>query len=150
MKKIISLICALCVVLSFSACSKNEVIQESTTAQTTLKAIDVDLTKMSRTMVYSEVYNMMSYPEQYIGKTIKMQGLYTDYYDEVEHKRYYACIIEDATACCQQGLELELINEDDALNLVENDRIEVIGTFNERYDGEIQYFNLTQATIECL
>ena len=31
---------------------------------------DVDLTNLSSTMVYSEVYNMMSTPENYIGKTV--------------------------------------------------------------------------------
>ena len=36
--------------------------------------IDVDLTKLSSTMVYSEVYNMMYTPDDYIGKTVKMKG----------------------------------------------------------------------------
>ena len=36
--------------------------------------VDVDLTRLSSTMVYSEVYNMMNAPGDYIGKTIKMTG----------------------------------------------------------------------------
>ena len=36
--------------------------------------VDVDLTRLSSTMVYSEVYNMMYAPDDYIGKTIKMTG----------------------------------------------------------------------------
>ena len=36
--------------------------------------VDVDLTRLSSTMVYSEVYNMMNAPGDYIGKTIKMKG----------------------------------------------------------------------------
>ena len=31
---------------------------------------EVDLTNLSSTMVYSEVYNMMSTPASYIGKTV--------------------------------------------------------------------------------
>ena len=37
--------------------------------------IDIDLTALSRTMVYSEVYNMMMTPENYIGKVVRMNGL---------------------------------------------------------------------------
>lgn len=33
---------------------------------------DVDLTTLSSTMVYSEVYNMMCEPDRYLGKRIKM------------------------------------------------------------------------------
>ena len=36
--------------------------------------VDADLTRLSSTMVYSEVYNMMYTPGDYIGKTIKMTG----------------------------------------------------------------------------
>ena len=35
---------------------------------------DVDLTTLSSTMVYSEVYNMMCEPDRYLGKRIKMNG----------------------------------------------------------------------------
>ena len=34
--------------------------------------VDVDLTRLSSTMVYSEVYNMMNAPGDYIGKTINL------------------------------------------------------------------------------
>lgn len=150
MKKLIAIICALCVVLSFSACSKNENETEITTEQTTIKAIDVDLTKLSSTMVYSEVYNMMIYPDQYVGKTVKMQGQYNEYYDEETDKTYYACVIADATACCQQGLEFEVSNEKDVANLINNDNIEVVGTFNTYNEGELQYFHLTNTSVKSL
>lgn len=150
MKRLIAIICALCFALSFSACSKNEPIQESTTEQATVKAIDVDLTKLSSTMVYSEVYNMMIYPDQYVGKTIKMQGQYNEYYDEETDKTYYACVIADATACCQQGLEFEVVNENDVASLSNNDNIEVVGTFGIYNEGKLQYFHLTDASVKGL
>jgi hypothetical protein len=78
----------------------------STVAST--NSIDVDLTALSSTMVYSEVYNMMTDPGSYIGKTVKMSGVYAVYYDEGTGKYYHACIISDATACCSQGIEFEL------------------------------------------
>lgn len=70
--------------------------------------IDVDLTALSATMVYSEVFNMMVSPEKYRGKTIKMAGQFYSSYDEIRDRRYYACLIMDATACCAQGMEFVL------------------------------------------
>ena len=35
--------------------------------------VDVDLTRLSSTMVYSEVYNMMNAPGDYIGKTTTLK-----------------------------------------------------------------------------
>lgn len=67
--------------------------------------IDVDLTKLSSTMVYSEVYNMMSKPEDYVGKTIKIEGTYYASYWKDTGKYYHCVLISDATACCQNGIE---------------------------------------------
>lgn len=67
--------------------------------------IDVDLTKLSSTMVYSEVYNMMSKPEDYVGKTIKIEGTYYASYWKETGKYYHCVLISDATACCQNGIE---------------------------------------------
>lgn len=73
--------------------------------------VDVDLTLLSSTMVYSEVYAMVTEPERYIGKSVKMEGQFAT--AESGGKRYYACIIQDATACCAQGLEFEPAGEID-------------------------------------
>ena len=48
--------------------------------------VDIDLTKLSATMVYSEVFNMLYTPEDYLGKTVNMEGTFTEYYDNgVKH-----------------------------------------------------------------
>ena len=60
--------------------------------------IDVDLTQLSSTIVYSEVYAMATEPEQYFGKTVKMEGLFAT--QEYNGARLYACIVQDAIACC--------------------------------------------------
>lgn len=70
--------------------------------------LSVDLTQLSSTMVYSEVMNMVNNPDQYLGKKVKMAGYFSVYTDEKSQKNYYACVVSDATACCQQGLEFEL------------------------------------------
>ena len=60
-----------------------------------------------RYTVYSEVADMLTTPDNYIGKTVKMNGAFNIYQDEKTDQNYYACIIQDATACCSQGLEFE-------------------------------------------
>ena len=69
---------------------------------------DVDLTTLSSTMVYSEIYNMMYEPDRYLGKRIKMNGRFAVYENPNTGAVYTACIIMDATACCSQGLEFVL------------------------------------------
>ena len=98
--------------------SQNQTTEKSSeSAPTTSKpaqsadGIDVDLTKLSSTMVYSEVYNMMVSPDNYIGKTVKMNGAFAYYEDPGTKKQYFACIIADATACCSQGLEFILTGD---------------------------------------
>lgn len=73
--------------------------------------VDLDLTAMSSTMVYSEVFNMVTTPENYIGKTVKMRGTYMYYYDEKPNRYYFFCLISDAMACCSQGIEFALTKD---------------------------------------
>ena len=72
---------------------------------------ELDLTSMNSTMVYSEVYNMMNTPDDYIGKSVKATGSFSVFTDIKTGKYYYSCVIADATACCQQGLEFVLAEE---------------------------------------
>ena len=69
---------------------------------------DIDLTRISSTMVYSIVYQMVTDPQKYTGKTIKMKGIFSSYVDEETNRRFFGCVIKDALACCSQGLAFEL------------------------------------------
>ena len=69
-------------------------------------SVDVDLTTLSSTMVYAEVFNMMMSPDDYIGKTIRMTGIFTVYQDPETNQVYCGVIVEYATACCAQGFDL--------------------------------------------
>ncbi len=156
MKKIIAIILALVLTLSFAACSKNSnknensnskattKITESTTAEA--KSVDLDLTQLSSTVVYSEVYNMLITPDNYKGKIIKMKGQFNQYTDEETGKIYNSVIIPDATACCQQGLEFELSDKTNP-NFEQNTVITVVGTFDTYSDGEFLYCHLKNAKI---
>lgn len=120
-------VCAvLCAGLAFSSCDKKALPQnkeESVVPAAPVEAIpvakkkdaakadekvrvDVDLTKLSSTMVYAEVFNMLIDAESYEGKTVRMRGLFYVY--EHEGSNVYACVIQDATACCAQGLAFTL------------------------------------------
>ena len=117
--------------------------------------IDVDLTKLSSTMVYSEVYNMMYTPDDYIGKTVKMKGQFAIGYvyntdgTPDESTARFACVIADATACCSQGLEFILTGE----HTYPNDypelgsEITVTGTFELYTENGFQYCRLVDATL---
>lgn len=102
------------------------------------QSIDIDLTQMSSTMVFSEVYNMMMTPDDYQGKVIKMKGQFLTDLDTANNKRYYACLILDATACCAQGLGF--VPKDGYLypeDFPESDsEITVTGTFDYFWENE--------------
>lgn len=67
--------------------------------------IDLDLTKMSATMIYTTVFDMLIMPEEYQNKNIKVSGFFYVFVNELTDEKYFAVIIPDATQCCQQGLE---------------------------------------------
>lgn len=67
--------------------------------------IDLDLTKMSATMIYTTVFDMLIMPEEYQNKNIKVSGFFYVFVNELTGEKYFAVIIPDATQCCQQGLE---------------------------------------------
>lgn len=111
--------------------------------------IDVDLTALSSTMVYSEVYNMMAAPETYIGKTVLMKGPFAVYYDEAADNYYFACVIQDATACCAQGLEFVLAGEPAFPDSYPEPGTEicVTGVFDTYQEGDYTYCTLRNAKL---
>lgn len=112
---------------------------------------EVDLTVLSSIMVYSEIWNMMKAPENYIGKTIKMQGQFVCAGEQEEGKRYFGCLVADAAQCCSQGLEFVLAGDhvypDDYPAL--NSRITVTGTFETYQVKGIEYCRIVDAVLEC-
>lgn len=126
-----------------------EPINKSKTAAGSTEGIDIDLTALSSTMVYSEVYNMMVSSEKYIGKTVKMAGSFSFYHDEASGNNYFACIIADATACCSQGIEF--VTTDD--NTYPDDYPEVggeicvVGVYDTYQEGGKTYCTLRNARI---
>ena len=112
--------------------------------------VDVDLTVLSSTMVYAEVYNMLTSPEDYLGKTIRMKGPYFASYYDVTGIYYHYVIVEDATACCQQGLEFiwSGAHKYPRDYPKEQTKIEVVGVVDSYEElGEIYYYLLVDDII---
>ena len=119
------------------------------------EGVDVDLTVLSSTMVYSEVYNMLyNDPAHYLGKTVKARGTFSIYQlvtdgvlqpDPVS----YACIISDATACCAEGMEFVLKDDlaypDDYPEL--GTEITVIGEFQSYEENGMTWYHLVNARL---
>lgn len=82
-----------------------DTINDTKDAKTKEGTVDYDLTQMNSDMVYATVYQMMVAPEEYEGKTFRISGNFYATYDEAKQKYYFYCIIQDATACCAQGME---------------------------------------------
>lgn len=108
-KRWVAILVCLGLCIASAGCSGNGENSAGTAEPT---AVDVDLTALSSTMVFAEVYNMLSNPQEYMGKTVKMTGAFAIYQPVDENgqtgKTYFACIIADATACCSQGMEFVL------------------------------------------
>jgi len=113
------------------------------------EGVDIDLTVLSSNMIYSEVFAMVYAPEEYMGMTIKMEGIFSYMHDETTGNTYYACIVQDATQCCAQGIEFVPSEEyeypDDFPEVGEN--ICVIGVFDTYMEGDAQYITLKDAEL---
>ena len=184
MKRIFCLLLAVCMMTSLCACGKDsekdagndtpssdvevsapteripapneqETPGESEPSQPYAGKVDVDLTVLSSTMVYSEVYNMLyNDPAHYLGKTVKARGEFSIYQlvtdgvlqpDPVS----YACIISDAAACCAEGMEFVLKDDlaypDDYPEL--GAEITVIGEFQSYEENGMTWYHLVNARL---
>ncbi len=115
------------------------------------EGVDLDLTQLSSTMVYAQIYDMICSPDSYMGKTVRIKGFFTVFEDG--DKLYYACVVQDATACCAQGLEFEPADD---LSYPEDfpaldEEITVSGTFDSYQqqvdNGTVVYLVLRDAVL---
>lgn len=170
MKRLLCLLLAVCMTLSLCACGKGAERDTECGAsasepqpspaiteppQASADGAEVDLTVLSSTMVYAEVYNMLyNDPAHYLGKTVKARGEFSIYQlvtdgvlqpDPVS----YACIISDAAACCAEGMEFVLEGDytypDDYPEL--GTEITVIGEFQSYEENGMTWYHLVNARL---
>lgn len=113
--------------------------------------IDVDLTTMSSTMVYSQVLTMLDHPSDFVGKTIKMVGPFRPFASTNPDYCYPAIVVEDATACCASGIEFLLYGiprcspkGGDGYPAL-NERATIVGRFETYLEGTSMYVHLVDA-----
>lgn len=123
---------------------------DTKTSAAPIQTVDLDLSKLSGTVVYSQVYDMMSAPDSYIGKRVRIKGGFNYYQDSETNKEYFAVIIADATACCAQGMEFVWEgNHSFPRDYPELDtEITVTGTFGTYEENGFEYIQLTDAELE--
>ncbi|MCL2271947.1 MAG: hypothetical protein FWC19_03965 [Treponema sp.] len=101
--------------------------------------IDIELTAFSATMAHSMLVDMLTNPENYLGKTVKTRGEHTVLYYTPE-RPYNFIIVDGPPDCCPQALMFMLKGE--RVYPQEGKRIEITGVFS-RYDGfELPYYYL--------
>lgn len=117
--------------------------------------IDYDLTTMSSEMVYATVYQLVTYPENYIDKKVKMGGQYYTATNEEVQKHYHYVIISDATECCTQGIEF--VWEDGSRAYPdeypdEGTEVEVVGIFESYIDEDdgLVYCRLKNSSMKII
>ena len=118
--------------------------------------VDVDLTTLSSTMVFAEVSNLVYDPIPYLGQRVRMEGIFSvDHAYTMEgevdlSQNYFYCIIEDALACCAQGLEFSLAGDyaypEDYP--AEGDTIRVVGTVEFFEVNGFRHLRLGDAVLE--
>ena len=154
MKKLLCVFLIALTLIPLAACCREDTAKKPAAEDAEgTAAVDIDLTALSGIMVYSEVNSMISFPDNYIGKTVKMQGQFTIYQatDEngafIPDKMFFACMIADATACCAQGLEFALAGKpvypDEYPEL--GAEITVVGTFEWYEEDGCRYYRLGNA-----
>ena len=134
MKKLV-LIFVICTSLLFSACKNTESL------------VDVDLSVLSTTVVYAEVYNMCMDPDSYLGNTVKMTGTYMLYHDDYTGNDYHVCLVQDVTACCSQGLEF-VLTPPNAAYPTSGELITIIGEFSTYEEDGLVYCTLKNAELQ--
>jgi len=113
-------------------------------------SVDLDLTQLSGTVVYSQVYDMMMNPDDYMGWIIKMRGSFSYFQDPETKREYFTTIIADATACCAQGIEFVWEGEHSYPRdypPLDTEKT-VTGAFSTYYEGEYMYVQLLDAQVE--
>lgn len=135
-----------------SAPSQTSGVFSDTSAGEKNGSVDIDMTVMSTTMMYSELYLILIDPDSYVGQTIKIKGQYfTSFYKDT-NKYYHYVVVSDATACCTQGIEF-IWNGDHTYpdDYPKNETmIEVQGVLDIYYEDDYEYCYLAVDEIKIL
>ncbi len=103
--------------------------------------VDIDLTTLSSTVIFSQLYNMLVDPTPYLGNVVRMSGTYIVYSDGSR-----ACLISDEDGCCQEGVHFAL--REGIPYPEENTPVTLVGTFGTYYINDVLYCRIYDAILE--
>lgn len=134
-KSFFLVVLAIIIPLTFIGCGKTPENEED--------KIDIDLSKMSTTMSYSYITNMIENPNEFMGKTVKATGTHKT--TTSNNITYHAILIYDSTSCCSQALEFIL---EDGKNYPSTEKeITIEGTFGTYNEGNNTYCYLNPSKV---
>ena len=127
MKKILCCLLAVMVLLTTGCKKKKE---------------DVDLSKLSSTVVYAQLETILKDHKDYVGCKVRIRGEYDA--NTINGTTYHMVLIADSTNCCQLSLEFELAEGD----YPKVGRTVVVeGTFDTYKEGDTTYCTLRNAAV---
>ena len=113
--------------------------------------IDVDLTTMNATMVFSQVSDMINQPSTYVNKIVKVKGPFRPFESTNPDYCYPAILVQDATACCGNGIEFLLygvprckMQGGNGYPLLNEEAI-IVGRFETYLEDASRYIHLVDA-----
>ena len=139
MKRTATLVLTVCLCLMCAACAAETAAEQ--------RPVDLDLSLLSGTVVYAEVYNIMYDPQSYLGKVIRIRGLYSVFEEPSTGVVYHACVIPDATACCMQGMEF--VPPAGGLPAEEGETVNVTGRLAIYQEGGVSWLHLVDTDVVC-
>ena len=123
-KTIISLFLCLTLILTISACTNNSNEDDI-----------LDLTSFGDVMVYGIIVDMLTDPEDYVGRTVKVNGLYEPFFSEDTERYHHFVKIVGSATCCPQFLEFKWNEgntpDDYPETGTEIEMVGIFGTYNE-------------------
>ncbi len=146
MKRIFSVFIALCVVfsttLSLSSCGGSSEGDETTGAvDSDASAVDVDITEAT---FKGWIKELETSPADYLGKTIRLEGVMFKF--ESDNGNTYNTVYRDGCCSGDHMYYLEFIPVG-KLTAVNDDWVEVVGTFSNYFEGTAEYYTLKDAKV---
>ncbi|HHU03176.1 MAG TPA: hypothetical protein GXZ91_08635 [Christensenellaceae bacterium] len=155
MKKIFAILCTLCIAIYATAVPAQEEKYEGPNSMLNLAAKDYpdvppfyepltiqhDLSRLSSTMAYAQLYDMLCNPEQYVGSAVKLKGPYMPYQSE-DGEIMHFILVFDMQGCCELSLEMLPTRGANIEYPEMNTEIEVEGLFDICNDNGLRFVAL--------
>ena len=113
--------------------------------------IDLDLTALSAVMLSAEMINISRSPQDYLGQTIRIDGMYMNFSDGNNHYFHFVVFMDEA-GCCEQGFEFRVDEEfgapEELINI--NADIQVTGVFQVCVESGREIYYLSVVELEVL